>query len=426
MLDLRMAAPARPLLDEAREICAAEYGEDSLEHALVLERLGRLEQIEFRFEEALRLQEEVVRIRRALLGPSKELADALNNLQGSLSSLGRTDEGLAAQDEAVAIMRELFGPRDERTLQIEIGRATNLEFAGHYVEAEEVCRRILERESEIGRALQVQARLRLAQALRHQERRAEALDVVAGAIERTVSYYGVNAAARQPLDELHAMLLSEVGRPRAALEVLEGMRARVLAVEGPGSAMEAELIHNMAFVTHSLPPPENAEAEALYEAAAEAYEAAMGPAAPRVWTAKHNLAQLLLDLDRPEDALPVARAAYEGRLELLGETNPNTLISLRGLAQAHYLLWQYEEEASLYRTYLRSVVPAMGDANLGVQIVRLRLVESLAGLGRLDEARAIWAEAQAHRDRMASSERMDGRFERARKSLERGRIPRAR
>jgi tetratricopeptide (TPR) repeat protein len=89
-----------------------------------------------RRDEALEMREEVLALRRKLLGPEHpETLTAMNNLASSYGDAGRRDEVLAMLEEVLALRRKVLGPEHPETLRVMFDLANRYADAGRADEA---------------------------------------------------------------------------------------------------------------------------------------------------------------------------------------------------------------------------------------------------------------------------------------------------
>lgn len=113
LVDLRIGAfdDAEGLLREALALREQEFGPRSLEVALSLRSLARLEQARGRDEESAELLARALELHRHLRGVHADVAAAASELALALRRLGRLEEALALNEEALALRRRQFGQR---------------------------------------------------------------------------------------------------------------------------------------------------------------------------------------------------------------------------------------------------------------------------------------------------------------------------
>jgi len=82
------------------------------------------------------------------------------------------------------------------------------------------------------------------------------------------------------------------------------------------------------------------------------------------------------------------QAAYDLRVEHLGESNPETLASLGGLAQVQWDQGHLDDAETLYEQLITSCGETLGDTHRDTLIARYSLAGILKDSGRVDEAEA--------------------------------------
>ncbi|QDV08627.1 Serine/threonine-protein kinase PknB [Planctomycetes bacterium Poly30] len=418
-LDLQMASEAEPLLEEALELRAEHLGKETVEYAQTLERVARVRQLDGEWQAAYELQAEVLRIRRSKLGPSSLVADALGNLGASAGRLGRFEEDLECREKAVEMSQELHGPLDSRTIGHRIGLAGVLAFSGRAQEALALTEELLPLEAYVSPPLRIRLRDQKAFALRFEGRLEESLDALEEARAIAVVHYGEESGILREIDTGRAMAMSGLGRQDEAIAMLRRVLEGARSIEKEDPMAVALCMHNLAYVIHDLPAPDNAEAETHYRGAMRCVAGEGAGVAGFTFMAQHNLAMWLERVGRVEEAEVEMTAAYLGRRELLGEDDHNTLASLRSLAGILATRKQHADSAARYREFLKHGVPVMGPSSFPIQTARLQLAAELARDGRPDEARVVVEEAKARTSEMLDPEGFQARVEKTREVIER-------
>jgi serine/threonine protein kinase len=373
MIDLGMASRAAPLLDEALEIRAAEFGEDTLQYAQTLERVARVHQMEGRHEKAYALQKDVVAIRERELGPSELLADALSNMAVTARYLGDQDQVWELRGRALEMLTETFGELDHRTITCRVHQAGELAFSGRAREALVLLDELIELEAYAPPFVAIEMRVEKAWALRFLRRLEESLAVLDEARAMAVERHGREVVYLRQIDAGRAMALTGMRRTEEAVAILRASLESTIETYGTGTMKVASMTHDLAYVVHDLPSPANAEAESLYRKAIERFDASADASGGFVHMARHNLALWLESAGRLEEALAEVTAAYEGRKELLGVDNQNTLASLRGLAGILATMKRHRASADRYAEFVELAGPIMGDSAFPVQTARVQL-----------------------------------------------------
>ena len=417
-LDLQMPSQADPLLEEALLLRAEHVGKNTLDYAQTLERVAHVRQTEGNHQIAYDLLQEVLRIRRAELGPSLLVADALGNLGVSAGRLGRFEEDLEHRTAAVEMTRDLFGPSDARTIGHRIGLAGALAYGGRANESLALTEELLQLEEQIAPQLRIRLRTQKAYALRFERRLEDSLAPLDEARSIAIAHYGEEAAVLGGLDSSRGMALSGIGRAEEAVAILRKALDQELKREGVNDMTAALFTHNLAYVVHDLPAPDNAEAEDLYRAAIERASAVEEGPPAFTFMARHNLSMWLESAGRLEDALVEATAALDGREMLLGIDNHNTLFSLRGVAGILASMKRHGEAVEQYLRFIENGTPVMGPSSFQIQSARLQLAAELARDGRPSEARTVVEEASAQLGQMPDQEKFQGRIDRTLEEIE--------
>jgi len=109
---------------------------------------------------------------------------------------------------------------------------------------------------------------------------------------------------------------------------------------------------------------------------------------PDTLTSRNNLANVLGDLGRLEEAEAEHRAVLEIRRWVLGEEHPDTLTSRNNLATVLRDLGRLEEAEVEHRAVLEIRRRVLGEEHPDTLTSRNNLASVLNGLGRLEEAEA--------------------------------------
>jgi serine/threonine-protein kinase len=264
-------------LDEAaaghRRAAALREGALGPDHVLVgtsHNSLGRVMYAQGRFEEAEAEFRWVLAHRLRTLGPEHPIATvARNNLGVSLNVMGRYDEARDELQQTLDARTRLLGSDHPETAATRGNLASALENLGQYEEAE-----VLQRES-----------------LRQLER-------TLGADHPDVG--GIRANLSSTLISLGRYAEAET-EARGAVSAFEA----TLGPDNPGTAMMRGLLANALVAQGKL-----AEAEVQQRRALEAREAALDPGHKDIAGSRFGLGSILLELDRPDEALVFAEQAW--------------------------------------------------------------------------------------------------------------------
>lgn len=366
------------LIDEALELRRSEFGEESLEVALSLESRGLLlyatgdlsaaEPVLRRryelhrtlppgthtdvaaaandlaavlrnlgqLEEARRLHEEALELRRAAAPGSPAVAESLNNLAGVFLARGEPARAVELLEEAVEIRRAVLGEGHELTNQ----SLANLATAGYRAGERERVRGWLEQAEEGFRALGGVGADGLARVLSS----LAALDLAGGDVDA--------AAAR--LEEALEIQRGRLPERHPALVSLLERRADLLARQGDLEGAAAAWSEVLAARRADLPADH-----------------------PELGRSLREYGVFLLDADRLEDA----RAAFVEAVEILVPDGPNPLESARaqiGLGEVLGRLGRPEEGLPHARSALRVLESTDGARPEDLEVAR-EVVRELGG-----------------------------------------------
>ena len=121
---------------------------------------------------------------------------------------------------------------------------------------------------------------------------------------------------------------------------------------------------------------------------AKASDPAIGPHHPDTLTSRSNLAYVLYELGRLEEAETENRAVLDAMTRVLGPDHPDTLTSRSNLANILRDLGRLEEAEAEYRAVLDAMTRVLGPDHPDTLISRSNLAIVLYEQGRLEEAEA--------------------------------------
>jgi tetratricopeptide (TPR) repeat protein len=141
---------------------------------------------------------------------------------------------------------------------------------------------------------------------------------------------------------------------------------------------------NLAGVLQNLGRFEEAERE--HRAALEARIRVLGPEHPGTLNSRNNLGLVLQDLGRFQEAEREHRAALEARIRVLGPEHPHALTSRNNLGLVLRALGRFEEAEREHRAALEARMRLLGPEHLRTLNSRNNLGLVLRALGRFEEA----------------------------------------
>jgi tetratricopeptide (TPR) repeat protein len=155
-------------------------------------------------------------------------------------------------------------------------------------------------------------------------------------------------------------------------------------------------VYNLASVLLDLGKCE--EAEALYRQALKGRVKVLGEEHPSTIASAINLAEVLKDLGKYREAEAFYRRSLEGREKVLGREHPDTLTSVSNLASVLPDLGKYEEAEALYRRVLDGRVKIFGERHASTLASVSNLALVLKDLGKYEDAEACHRRALEGRE----------------------------
>lgn len=328
-----------------------------------LNKLARLLEERAEFEAAERYFREALDIRRELYGNEHtEVATILDNLGTLLYYMGRHREAEPQLREALAIRRRLLVAEHSEIASSLNNLAMVFSATGRLAEAEKL----------YSESLAMDRKLRGGD---HPN------------IASTMSNLGIVRANRGRFAEAEEL-------QREAL----AMWKRVVGTEHPGVA---RTMNNLAYVLR--PQGKLDEAEALYRESIDIERRLRGEKSIRLAGVMDNLGLVLLDKGAMEEAERTHRHAYEIRVESLGATHVDTLVSLFHIAGVIMQLNRHAEAVGLLTTALTGMRQAEKPAGRHTALILERYGECLISLGRFDEAAIALKESNELFERIVGS-----------------------
>ncbi len=324
-LALGKADLAEPHFRRALDLQMAELGERDPATLTSLNRLGRLMQTMGRLEDAEALYLRCLDLRREVLGPEAELTlSTLFNVAGVTRQLGRLEESISLYREANEIAARTLPPESDMRLNLMEGLAGACKDLGRHDEAIPIYEEVLEARRRTGPddpgALRTMNNLAVAylRAERFEEAHALLVEVVKRDIEVFTERHPTTLAAMTNL----ARALQRLGRHDEALREFE--RAVSLHEEVLGHDHRGTLITITSLAGLYRDMGRHDEAESALLDAIDRSARRYGDPFPATIGARHELALLYLETDRPADAVPHAAAALNGAIELDGADSDRT------------------------------------------------------------------------------------------------------
>jgi tetratricopeptide (TPR) repeat protein len=132
-----------------------------------------------------------------------------------------------------------------------------------------------------------------------------------------------------------------------------------------------------------------ARAEGACRKALQIHEATLEPTSPTLANGYHNLADMLMHLQRPAEALPLYQHALELRLRVLAPKQQQVISTQLKIAEARCLTGDYAQAQREFDDAIGVFVSEFGTQHPHEPVYAARYARCLLGAGRRSEARAV-------------------------------------
>ncbi len=322
------------LLEGAMQIHLEAHGENSLEVADSLNRMGNFHREYGRYAEAEQALRRALDIRESVYTePNEDLADSYNNFGLFLDQAGQSEQGIEYLQRSIDMHRTLSGNNQYVAYALH-NMALAHQSLGEYEPALE----------KIGLALEIKRELG------YQQRSTYANSMaVLGSLQRTIGDFESALASRQQalalrrkvFTDAHPQLVSgmiglaglyvEMGELPLAAPLLE----EALAVaEATNSALQVAKVKLAEGRFHAANLATD-DAVAAFNDALMIRRRELGESHPGYWTAQYELGLSLLDSDLPQ-AATLLEQSYRSRQARFAGAHPDNLDALVALAQLRF------------------------------------------------------------------------------------------
>ena len=379
---------AEMLQEEVLKLRREILGEHHPDTITALSNLGVTYSDLGRFNEAKLLNEEVLELAKKTLGERNPTTlDALTNLACTYSDLGRPEEAKELQEEALKLRKEVLGERHPST----INALTNLATTYFTLERLEDAKVLQEKALELNKEMlgerhpsTISALSNLASTYSALGRPKEAEVLHERALELSKEVIGKRHPDTLSMSINLAVTYCHLGRLEEAKaleeEVLE-LRKEVLGERHPDTISS---LSRLATACSDLGRPE--EAVVLKERVLELRKQVLGERHLDTVTASSYLANTYYELERFEEAKVLREEVLELRKEILGERHPETIIALSNLSATYVDLERLEEAATLEEEVLKWRKEVLGERHQSTTTARLILADIYNDLGKTDAA----------------------------------------
>ncbi len=348
---------ARQVLDRGTARIESELRNQPKTRAMLMTTMGGVYMNLGAYEEAGRLLQSALEIRREECGPSsEETAETLNSLADLAQQRGEYDKAEHAYTEALDIRRDLLGPDSPGVAETLNGLGLLLERKGEYERSEHMLREALamrEKFLTLNHFDTVETMLNLAGVCHRLNRLDESLELYSSAL----------ALERRLTIDLH---------PDLAV-IMNSLAALLIDQERYDQAE--------SFLNESL----------------SMRRKLFGVEHPRVASSLSNLANLYKATDRLNQARSLYEQSLAMRRNTLPEHHPDIALSLNNLASLHYAQKRFGQAAFYYLDALKLWERQLGRTHPTVAVALINLANVRMGQGNPSGAAALYRRALAIR-----------------------------
>lgn len=377
------------LLQSALDKRRALFGDEHLEVARSMHRLGDVLKLKAEYEPALTLYQDALSIRRKLLGDENlETASTMFELADLLGRMGDFAGGEPLYREALTIQRQLLGEKNADVARSLEGLGLNLFDQGNAKDGVPLLREAvaLQRELHSGPHPDLAEALNNLGFVTSDNREAEQLFREALAMKRVLYSDEAHPEIAMGLNNVAYTLHAEGRYGDAEILYREAidMNRTLLGEDHPDIAMA---LNNLAFVIRQ--KGDLNAAIVMSRDSLDTYRRTLGDDHPSVARGLSNLAMWLLEKEDYASAEPLLDEALELRIRLLGPTHADVAGSKILLAGLYIDTGRYAEALELAADAKVVCAEVFGADHWRTASAVSAEGAALAGLGRIDEARAL-------------------------------------
>lgn len=377
------------LLQSALDKRRALFGDEHLEVARSMHRLGDVLKLKAEYEPALTLYEDALSMRRKLLGDQNlETASTMFELADLLGRMGDFAGGEPLYREALVIQRQLLGDKNADVARSLEGLGLNLFDQGNADDGVPLLREAvaMQRELHSGPHPDLAEALNNLGFVTSDNREAEQLFREALAMKRVLYSDEAHPEIAMGLNNVAYTLHAEGQYGEAELlyrEAIE-MNRTLLGDDHPDIAMA---LNNLAFVIRQKGDLD--AAIAMSRDSLDTYRRTLGNEHPSVARGLSNLAMWLLEKEDYSTAEPLLDEALELRMRLLGPAHADVAGTRILLAGLYVDTGRFAEALELAEEAKAVCIEAFGADHWRTASAVSAEGAALAGLGRVEEARAL-------------------------------------
>jgi serine/threonine protein kinase/tetratricopeptide (TPR) repeat protein len=345
--------------------------------------------------EALTLREEVLALRKTKLGPDhQDTINSILNLANSYGNLGRLNDALKLQEETLPIAKSKLGPNHWWTLNCMNNLAVSYGRLGRHAEEIKLHKETLTlRETTLGddHPDTIGSMGNLLQSYLMANLSNEALEYVEGALAIRKGKFGTDHPSALRYMQLLPLLYHSLGRYADALKLSQDLLVLQKAKLGPDHPDTLKTMGNIAVTYSRL--GRIADSVALSEEAIALSKAKLGPDHPETLARMSNLAFGYLDLGRQADATKLREEVLARARAELGPDHKTTLEYILSLGSDYERVGRLPEAVKLYEELVARLKANLGPDHPDTTKWLMILVDRYGQMGRHVEAVAYWREA---------------------------------
>jgi tetratricopeptide (TPR) repeat protein len=382
---------AVPLLRSALQKRRALYGEEHLDVASSLARLGEVLKLKADYAQALPMYRQALELRRKMLGDENiDTARSVYELADLLSRMGDFAAAEPLFREALALRRKVAGAKSPEVAQSIEGLALNLFDLGSFEESVKLMREAVAMQRELQKGPHpalADAINNLGWVLAEMDEYKEAEQLYREALQMKKVLLGdAHPEIAIGINNV-AFVLQAQGKYEAAeplyLDALT-MQRKLLGNDHPDVALA---LNNLAFLAHD--KGDLKTAAKMSQDSLETYRRTLGNEHPLVAQGMHNLAMWLIEDGQFEAAEPLLRDALAMRRKLLGPEHADVASTMTLLSGLLIDTGRFDEALTLATDAKGILAKALGPDHWRTAAAEAAEGAALAGLRRFDEAEKL-------------------------------------
>ncbi|KAL4998871.1 hypothetical protein BDV10DRAFT_184773 [Aspergillus recurvatus] len=384
----------------------AEFQERQEQYVDYIEKVGTCLDSDGRYNEAEKLQVQIVKSRKQLLGlehPATLIS--MGNLALTYWNQGRWKEAEELQIQIMESRKQVLGPEHPATLTSMHNLASTYLDQGRWKEAEELGVQVMKAWKQVlgpEHPSTLTSMHNLASTYLHQGRWKEAEELGVQVME----------AWRQVLGPEHPATLTSIGnlastyRNQGRWKEAEELGAQVMEawkqVLGPEHPDTLTSMDNLASTYQAQGRWE--DAEELLTQVMETRKRMLGPVHPSTLTSMHNLASTYLDQGRWKEAEELVVQVMAAWKQMLGPGHPSTLTSMNNLASTYRNQGRWMEAEELELQVMEAWKQVLGPEHPATLTSMHNLAFTLKNLGKDLDALSLIKECAGLRNKVLGSD----------------------